>query len=58
MGLFDFFKPKKPKYGPTPEGVYGELPRGARLTGPDPAGDPTEFIPGPEDYVFDIREWR
>jgi hypothetical protein len=46
-------------HGPTPEGLYGALPKRARWTGgPDPAGDPEDFIPGPEAYVFDIAEWR
>jgi hypothetical protein len=59
MGLFDWLKPKTRTHGPTPEGLYGELPRGARwVGGPDPTGDPKDFIPGPEAYVFDIAEWR
>lgn len=58
MGLFDWLKPKARTLGPTPEGVYGELPRGARWVGADPAGDPEHFIPGSEAYVFDIAEWR
>jgi hypothetical protein len=59
MRLFDWLKPKARRHGPTLEGLYGELPRGARWTGgPDPAGDPEDFVPGPEAYVFDIVEWR
>lgn len=59
MGLFDWLKPKPPTHGPTPEGLYGELPKGARwVGGTDPAGDPEDFIPGSEAYVFDIAEWR
>lgn len=59
MGLFDWLKPRKRTHGPTAEGVYGALPRGARWTlGPDPAGAPEEFIPDREAYVFDIAEWR
>jgi hypothetical protein len=59
MGLFDWLKQKPRSLGPTPEGLYGELPRGARWTaGADPAGNPENFIPGAEDYVFDISEWR
>jgi hypothetical protein len=59
MGLFDWLKPGTRKLGPTPEGLYGQLPKGARWTsGADPAGDPEDFIPGPEAYVFDIAEWR
>jgi hypothetical protein len=59
MGLFDWLKPKTRKHGPTPEGLYGALPRGARwVGGPDPAGDPEEFVPGSDVYVFDIAEWR
>jgi hypothetical protein len=60
MGLFDWLKPKARKLGPTPEGLYGELPRGARWTGgeADPAGAPEDFIPGSEAYVFDIVEWK
>ncbi len=27
------------------------------MGGPDPAGDPEHFIPGPEASVFDIAEW-
>ncbi|MDO9385038.1 MAG: hypothetical protein Q7T86_19500 [Hyphomicrobiaceae bacterium] len=60
MGLFDWLKPKTRKLGPTLEGLYGELPKGARWTGgeADPAGAPEDFAPGPEAYVFDIVEWR
>jgi hypothetical protein len=59
MGLFDWLKPKTRTPGPTPEGLYGELPKGARWDGgPDPAGDPENFVPGPDDYVFDIAKWR
>ena len=60
MGLFDWLKPKPRKLGPTPEGLYGQLPGGARWTGgeADPAGAPEDFIPGPDAYVFDIVEWR
>jgi hypothetical protein len=59
MGLFDWLKPKTRTPGPTPEGLYGALPRGARWMGAaDPAGDPEDFIPGPEAYVFDIVKWR
>jgi hypothetical protein len=59
MGLFDWLKPKTLKHGPTPEGLYGELPKGARWAdGADPAGAPEDFIPGSEAYVFDIAEWR
>ncbi|MES2196778.1 MAG: hypothetical protein V4517_20335 [Pseudomonadota bacterium] len=59
MGWFDWLKPKPRSLGPTPEGLYGKLPGGARWTGgPDPAGDPGNFIPRPGDYVFDISEWR
>ena len=59
MGLFDWLKPKTRTHGPTPEGRYGELPKGARwTTGADPAGDPADFIPGSKAYVFDITEWR
>lgn len=59
MGLFDWLKPKPRSLGPTPEGLYGELPRGALWTaGADPAGNPENFIPDLEDYVFDISEWR
>src|SRR5262249_45933167 len=42
-----------------PDGLYGALPRGAQWTaGPDPAGNPKDFVPGPDAYVFDIAEWR
>jgi|SRR5580692_7620595 hypothetical protein len=59
MGLFDWLKPKTRTHGPTPEGLYGGLPKRARwVGGADPAGDPESFIPGPEAYVFDIAEWR
>lgn len=59
MGLFDWLKQKPPRKGPTPEGLYGELPRKAIWTlGADPAGDPKNFFPGFQDYVFDISEWR
>src|SRR5262245_62096343 len=59
MGLFDWLKPKTRTHGPTPAGLYGELPRGAVWAGgADPAGDPEEFIPGPEAYVFDIVKWK
>jgi len=59
MGFFDWLKPKTPTHVPTPEGLYGALPRGARWIGEaDPAGDPEHFIPGPEAYVFDIVKWR
>jgi hypothetical protein len=59
MGLFDWLKPKARTHGPTPEGLYGELPRGARwVGGADPAGNPEDFIPESEAYVFDISEWR
>jgi hypothetical protein len=59
MGLFDWLKPKTRTQGPTPEGLYGALPRGARWVGEaDPAGDPEDFIPGSEAYVFDIVKWK
>jgi len=59
MGLFDWMKPKRRTHGPTPGGLYGELPRGARwVGGADPAGNPEDFIPESEAYVFDIAEWR
>jgi hypothetical protein len=59
MGLFDWMKPKRQTHGPTPEGLYAGLPKGARWTlGPDPAGAPEEFRPDAESYVFDIVEWR
>ena len=59
MGWFDWLKAKPRSLGPTSEGLYGALPRGARWTGgPDPAGDPGNFIPRPGDYVFDISGWR
>jgi hypothetical protein len=52
MGLLDWLKPKTRKQGPTAEGLYGELPKGARWeSGADPAGDPEDFIPGSEAYV-------
>jgi hypothetical protein len=28
------------------------------MGGADPAGDPKDFIPGSEAYVFDVAEWR
>ena len=59
MGLFDWLKPKTRTHGPTPEGLYGALPGGARWVGEaDPASDPENFIPGSDAYVFDIAEWR
>jgi hypothetical protein len=59
MGLFDWLKPKTRMLGPTSEGLYGELPRGAVWTGgADPAGEPEEFVPGPEAYVLDIVKWK
>jgi hypothetical protein len=59
VGLFDWLKPKAPTRGPTPEGLYGAMPKGASWAGgPDPAGKPEDFIPGPEAYVFDIVKWR
>jgi hypothetical protein len=59
MGLFDWLKPKTRTAGPTPEGLYGALPKGACWTGgADPAGDPEDFIPESDAYVFDIAEWR
>jgi hypothetical protein len=59
MGLFDWLKPRKPAPGPTPEGLYGELPKGARWVGEaDPAGHADYFVPGSEAYVFNIADWR
>jgi len=59
MGLFDWLKPKTQTHGPTPEGLYGQLPRRARwVGGPDPAGDPAKFVPESDAYAFDITEWR
>ena len=60
MGLFGWLKPKARKPGPTPEGLYGELPKGARWVGgeADPAGAPEDFVPESDAYVFDIAEWR
>ncbi|HTO78752.1 MAG TPA: hypothetical protein VMJ31_03150 [Methylocystis sp.] len=59
MGLFDWMKPKQQTLGPTPEGLYAGLPKGARWTlGPDPAGAPKDFRPDSEAYVFDIVQWR
>jgi hypothetical protein len=59
MGLFDWMKPKRRTYGPTPEGLYGGLPKGTRWgIGADPAGASEDFIPRSEAYVFDIAEWR
>jgi len=57
--MFGWLRPKTPTKGPTPEGLYGQLPRGARwVGGPDPAGDPAKFVPESDAYVFDIAEWR
>jgi len=59
MGLLDWLKPKRPTRGPTAEGLYGALPRGARwIGGADPAGEPEDFIPYSDAYVFDISKWR
>ncbi|MBR1126125.1 hypothetical protein JQ628_31700 [Bradyrhizobium lablabi] len=59
MGLFDWLKPKTQKHGPTPEGLYGALPKGAHwVGGADPAGAPDKFVPESDAYVFDIAEWR
>jgi hypothetical protein len=59
MGLFDWLKPKTRTPGPTPEGLYGGLPKGAQwVGGADPAGDPERFIPDFDAYVFDIAQWR
>ena len=59
MGWFDWLKAEPRSLGPTSEGLYGKLPRRALWKGgPDPAGDPSNFIPRPGDYVFDISEWR
>lgn len=59
MGLFDWLKPKTRKAGPTPEGLYGALPKGSRwMDGADPAGAAEDFIPEPDAYVFDIAEWK
>lgn len=59
MGLFDWLKPRKwRRAGPTPEGLYGQLPRGAWWTaGPDPAGDPEAFVPEADAYIFAITDW-
>jgi len=57
--LFDWFKPKTQKHGPTLEGLYGGLPKGVHwVGGADPAGDPEGFVPDSQAYVFDIVEWR
>ncbi|MGO4716645.1 hypothetical protein [Bradyrhizobium sp. 2TAF24] len=59
MGLFDWMKPRRRTLGPTPEGLYGELPRGAHwVGGADPAGPPQHFTPTSEALVFDIAEWK
>jgi hypothetical protein len=60
MGLFDWLKTKSPTHGPTPEGLYGQLPKGASWPAAqaDPAGHPEDFIPESDAYVFDIAEWR
>lgn len=59
MGLLDWLKPKARTPGPTPEGLYGALPKGAQwMGGPDPAGDPDAFVPGPDAYLFDIVKWN
>src|SRR5690242_10581316 len=59
MGLFDWLKPRGRSAGPTPDGLYGQLPRGASwVGGPDPAGSPEDFVPDAGAYVFDIAEWR
>lgn len=59
MGLFDWLKPRGRKPGPTPDGLYGQLPRRARwVGGPDPAGTPEDFVPDSGAYVFDIVEWK
>lgn len=59
MGLFDWLKPKTRTHGPTPEGLYGALPKGASWAGgPGPEGNPEDFIPEPGAYVFDIVKWR
>jgi len=59
MGLFDWLKPKAQRLGPTPAGLYGELPKGARwMADADPAGAPEDFVPEPGAYVFDIAQWR
>ena len=56
MGLFDWLKPKIRTHGPTPGGLYGELPKGGRWVGEaDPAGDPEDFVPGSEAYVLISR---
>ena len=61
MGLLDWVTgaPKsEPRPGPTPEGLYGSLPKGARWQlGPDPVGDPHLFVPAPNELAFDLVKW-
>lgn len=59
MGLFDWLKPKTRMAGPTAEGLYGALPRGAQwVGGADPAGAPEDFVPETGAYVFHVSEWK
>jgi hypothetical protein len=64
MGLFDWLRGLSAKQaqrlpGPTPEGLYGLLPKGAVWQlGPDPAGDPMLFVPQRGDLPLDIVEYE
>lgn len=61
MGLFGWLRGSSARqtqlFGPTSEGLYGALPKGARWTlGSDPAASPSLFVPEPGELAFDIVE--
>jgi hypothetical protein len=61
MGLFSWGKKKSAgstSPGPDADGVYSQIPKNAKWgLGPDPAGDPLKFVPGPGDLYFDVVDW-
>lgn len=60
MGLFKWLKQRSGKSahsGPDAEGVYGQLPRGAKWVGPDPIGNPELYTAERSSLGLDLVEW-
>ena len=61
MGLFSWFRRSPPQAAsgaPDADGIYGRLPKGTSVVGPDPLGDAQKFGPQAGDLILDLVEWN